>query len=132
MFIETALMTYLKAQSGITDYVKDRIHFGVAPQNVAKPYIVITKVSAVGSHTQDGPVAIGNPHYQITPYALSYGQAHQIAAAVKAALDGYQGYMGDIYIFDCFFDDESDDVYSELTPTLFSVIQDYYIGFQGV
>jgi hypothetical protein len=133
MFIETALITYLKAQSSIKNYVGDRIYFGVAPQSVAKPYIVITKVSSPGTHTQDGPVAIGNPHYQITAYSLTYGEAHQIAALVKAALDGFQGIMGGaggVYVFDCFYDDESDDYDSSVTPPLFIVPQDYYIGYQ--
>ena len=133
MFIETALIEYLKAQTAITVYVGDRIYFGAAPQSVAKPYIVITKVSSPGEHTQDGPLAIGNPHFQIIAYSLTYAQAHQIAATVKTALDGYQGNMGitaPLYVFSCFYDDESDDVYTELTPTLYSVIQDYYIAYQ--
>jgi len=133
MLIETALITYLLAQTAIKAYVGDRIEFGRAKQSVTKPYIVITKVSSPGSHTQDGPVAIGNPHYQITSYSQAYGEAHETAALVKAALDGYQGTMGGaggVYVFDCFFDDESDDYDDTVDPALFLVAQDYYIGHQ--
>jgi len=131
MLIETALMTYLLAQTGITSLVGQRIDFGEAKQTVVKPYIVFFKVSQPGSHTQDGAIGIGNPHYQINVFSLTYGQAHQIAAAVKSALDSYQGTMGGVggvYVHSCLFDDESDYVNTEISPMLFTVIQDYYIN----
>jgi hypothetical protein len=133
MLIETALITYLLAQTAITAKVGNRIDPGEAKQTVAKPYIVVTKISSPGSHTQDGPVGIGNPHYQIASFSLGYGEAHEVAALVKSALNGYQGTMGGaggVYVFDCFCEDESDDTYPELTPRVYSVIQDYYIGHQ--
>ena len=54
MLIETALMTYLLAQTSITTYLTDtdgakRIDFVITRQEVAKPYIIVTKIDAPGS-----------------------------------------------------------------------------------
>jgi hypothetical protein len=133
MLIEAALMTYILAQSTITSYVtgsdgRKRIDFMIAKQETAKPYIVISKIDAPGKHTQDGPVAVVDARFQISIFSTTYGQAHQIAAAVKSVLDGYQGLMGEVYIFSCLYDDEQD-LYEENTK-LFHVPQDYIISYQ--
>ena len=133
MLIETALMTYILAQTSITAYLTDtdgtkRIDFVITRQEIAKPYIVVTKIDAPGLHSQDGPVGVVDARFQISIFTLTYGQAHQIAAAVKAALDGYQGYMGSVYVFSCLYDDEQD-LYEEQT-NLFQIAQDYIVSYQ--
>lgn len=133
MLIETALMNYLLAQTFVTTYLTDadgtkRIYFVLAPQETAKPYIVVSKIDAPGLHTQDGPVALGNPRFQLSIFDTSYGRAHQIAAAIKTAIDGYQGYMSEVYIFSCLYDDEQD-LY-ETETNLFHVPQDYIISYR--
>ena len=133
MIIEIALMTYLLAQTSITTYVTGsdgakRIDFVVAPQEVAKPYIVVSKIDAPGRHTQDGPLDVIDARFQISIFATTYTEAHEIAAAVKAVLDGYQGSMSDVYVFSCLYDDEQD-LYEEQMK-LFYVPQDYIVSYR--
>lgn len=134
MDINTALVTYLLAQATITALVGQRIYpGGIATQRVTKPYIVVEMASSPGEHTQDGASGIGRPHYTVTPYALQYGQAHQIAAAVKAALDSYQGMMGGtggVYVHSCFYEDQRDEVDTSIEPLVYSVPQEYYIKYR--
>ena len=73
-------------------------------------------------------MGVVDARFQISIFATNYGSAHQIAAAVKAALDGYQGYMGSVYIFSCLYDDEQD-LYEEQTKLL-QVAQDYIVSYQ--
>jgi len=94
MLIEQALMTYLLAQTGITDLVGDRIHFVIAPQDVAKPYLVVTKVDSPEVSSHDGPSGLSHPRFQFSSFATTYSSAKTISAALKTALDGYSGTMG--------------------------------------
>ncbi|MDD4986375.1 MAG: DUF3168 domain-containing protein [Dehalococcoidales bacterium] len=132
MLIEQALMTFLLAQSGITALVGDRIHFVRAPQDVAHPYLVISKVDDPGMHSHDGPVKLGDPRLQFSAFAETYGAAKLVTAAVKTALNGYKGTMGGdggVFVGGVFYDDETD-----LDPGdgsgLFGVAADYIIWYQ--
>lgn len=96
MEIETALRNYLLAQNSITTTagVGQRIYFEHADQSVAKPYIVIERTSDPGEHTSDGPVAMGSQSVIIGCYGTTWTSARDVAAAVKAALDGLTGIIG--------------------------------------
>jgi len=126
MLIETALMTYLLAQSGITDLVSMRIHFVIAPQAVAKPYIIITKIDSPRDHSHDGGTGLANPRFQLSIFATKYGDAKNIAAAVQSALQGYTGTMGGaggVYVTAVTYEDEND--FYENETGLFHVAVDY-------
>ena len=73
MIFEQALMTYLLAQSGITDLVGTRIHYVKAPQDVAKPYIVFFKVTGPRDHSHDGGTGLANPRFQFSIFSTTYG-----------------------------------------------------------
>jgi hypothetical protein len=94
MLIEQALMTYLLAQSGITDLVSTRIYFTRAPQDVDQPYIVFFKISGLRFHSHDGSSELANPQFQFSIFASNYGTGKNIAAAIQTALQGYSGTMG--------------------------------------
>ena len=126
MLIETALMTYLLAQSGITDYVGQRIYFVLAPQETAKPYIVITKIDAPRVHSHDDGSQLAHPRFQLSIFSMTYGEAKNIASAIQTALQGYAGTMGDaggVAVGAVFYEDEND-FYEESTQ-LFQVACDY-------
>lgn len=99
MIFEQALMTYLLAQSGITDLLGTHddspcIFFARAPQDVEQPYIIVLKVAGPRLHSHDGGSGLANPQFQFSIFASSYGTAKEIAAAVQTALQGYSGTMG--------------------------------------
>jgi len=126
MLIETALMTYLLAQSGITDIVDTRIYFVKAPQDVAKPYIVFFKVTSPRDHSHDGGTGLANPRFQFSIFSTTYGEAKNIATAVQTALQGYTGTMGGdggVYVTAVTYEDEND--FYENETKLFHVAVDY-------
>lgn len=122
-------MTFLLAQSGVTALVADRIHFGKAPQDVASPYIVISKISGPREKSHDGPVGLAHPRFQLSAFAITYGVAKAVIAALQAALDGYKGMMGGddgVFVGGAFYDDENDLDPGDGTG-LFGVGADYII-----
>jgi len=128
MLIEQALMTFLNAQSGITDLVSTRIYFRKAPQDVAKPYLVLFKVSGIREHSHDGSSHLAHPRFQLSAFATTYSEAKEIIAAVQAALQAYSGTMGGdggVYVNGCFYEDESD--FFETETSLYHVSADYII-----
>jgi hypothetical protein len=96
MDIETALATYLLAQTGITGKVALRIYPLQAPQAVAKPYLVYFRVDSNEVSSHGGPSGLAASRFQFSSFALTYGGAKALAAAVKAALDGFSGIMGGV------------------------------------
>lgn len=129
MLIEQALMTFLLAQSGITALVGDRIHYARAPQDVASPYLVISKISGLREHSHDGSAHLASPRFQFSAFAETYGAAKVVITAVQEALQGYSGTMGGddgVFVGGAFYEDEND-----LDPGdgsgLFGVAADYII-----
>jgi hypothetical protein len=132
MFIETALTTYLLAQTSITALVSTRIYPAMAKQTVTKPYIIISRIDDPGTHTHDGPVAVGRARVQISAFAATWGSAQQIADAVEAVLDGLTGVIGGaggITVNPIFYDDQVY-IYEEETG-LHHVAQDYICQTEG-
>ena len=93
MLIEQAIMTYLMAQSGITGLVGTRIHYVQAPQDVEKPFLVVTKVSGIREHSHDGSSKLAHPRFQFSIFAETYSAAKAITSVLQAALQGYTGIL---------------------------------------
>ena len=128
MLIEEALMTFLLSKTTITAYVGQRIHFVQAPQAVARPYIVVSKVDAPREHSHDGSSQLAHPRFQLSIFAPTYGEAKNIAAAVQAQLQGYTGTMGGeggVAVQNTIYEDEND--FYEEDSGLFHVACDYII-----
>jgi hypothetical protein len=128
MLIETALMTDLLAQTAITALVSTRTHFGVAPQEVAKPYMVLNKISGVRIHSHETTSHLAHPRFQFSIFGTTYSSVKAVAAALQTALQGYTGTMGGVggvVVQSCIYEDETD-----LDPGdqgLFGVACDYII-----
>lgn len=129
MHIETALMTYLLEQSGITDIVSDRIYFIRAKQDTAAPYLVFQKISSIHSMTHDGPDGMTDARFQFTAFGKKYmEEAKELIVAVQDALSGYKGTMGGeggVVVSCSSYDDERDLDSGE--KGLFGVAADYII-----
>lgn len=73
-----------------------RVYTGNAPQNTAPPYVVLARVGEPrAERTLDGTVILNRATFALNAYGATYEQAHAIAAALKTALDGYRGTMGE-------------------------------------
>lgn len=80
----------LSAATGVTALVPAaRIKPAGDWQNLAKPYIVQFPVTAEFTRTYDGPKALRFTRHQVSIFADLQSTAETIAAAVLAALDGY-------------------------------------------
>jgi len=120
-------MTYLLAQSGITDYVGRRIYFVQAPQNTAQPYMIINKISGVREHTHEGG-GLAHPRFQLSVFAGKYSDAKSCISALQTALQGYSGTMGGdggVKVGVALYDDETDLERGE--QGLYGVAADYII-----
>lgn len=95
MTVEEALYTHLTDDAGVAALVSARVYPLVAPQDVARPYLVYQRISTPRVRSHSGPSGLAHPRFQITAVASTYGSARSLANAVRAALDGYSGAMGD-------------------------------------
>jgi hypothetical protein len=88
-----AIRDALLAASGVTDLVGTRVYPSVAPQGVARPYVVLTLVSAVPYHTHDGlPSALLEAaRVQASSYGEEYAATHAVAAAVDDVVGALTG-----------------------------------------
>lgn len=121
-------MTYILAQSAVTDLVSTRIHFVNAPQDVAKPYIIVTKIDSPRLHSHDGGDGLARPRFQFSIFSTGYGEAKSIADALRGVLDGYTGTMGGesgVKVGGAEYDDETD--FYEDDTHLYHIACDYII-----
>ena len=83
----------LLAAPAVTALVGTRIYPSVAPQGVARPYVVLTLVSAVPHHTHsDAPAALLEAaRVQVDCYGPEYAATHAVATAVDDVLGALSG-----------------------------------------
>jgi len=87
MSLEPKIMARLRAE---VSAVGERVYFGVATQGVARPYLVVSKVSDVREYSHDGYSGIRRPRYQLSVYGDAYVQAKVAAEEVIEAMEGWQ------------------------------------------
>lgn len=94
--MEEEFRAILLEASGVTALCGDRINWGGHPQGQPGPYIVLWVVSDFEGHTLEGPDGMSAGRVQVDVYAGTYGQAKQLARAVRGVLDGYSdgGFQG--------------------------------------
>lgn len=82
MTIEQNLFTALSSLAS------SRVYPLMAPEKVATPYIVYTKVAATPENTLDGGASIDLVRMQIDIYESNYSSAKSLSDAVRSALEG--------------------------------------------
>jgi hypothetical protein len=88
-----AVRDALLASSEVVALVDDRIYPSVAPQGVARPFVVLTLVSAVPYHTHaDAPAdLLEAARVQVRVYGPEYVAAHVVATALDDVLGALSG-----------------------------------------
>jgi len=86
MYVEHALLKHLLAQSALAALVGEKIYYVNAPQEVASPYVVFFKVSAVRETSLTGTSHLVNSRFQFSIFSETYYQAKQIAEQIQLAL----------------------------------------------
>lgn len=70
----------------LRDVVGSAIYAGRAPQNIAQPFVVWRRVSAIGVSALDGRTGVQRGRFQADCYAAEYDAAMTLAALVETAL----------------------------------------------
>lgn len=87
------MVSILTADSGV-NAITTHVRPFADPQPTARPNLTYHRVSTVRPYSNDGPVGLATAHYQIDAWADTALVALQLADAVRAALDGFQGTAG--------------------------------------
>lgn len=123
------LRSYLLADPAVTALVGQRMHPESLPQNVTYPALSFAQVSAVRERDLCGPAGFAHPRVTINSWAETYAVAHQLATAVRQALDGFHGEAfvpAGVRIGSVRIDNELDGDEPEIG--LYRVLQDYIIS----
>jgi len=90
--IEHAVVEYLKTEPTITAYVDDRTYYVKAPQEEAQsklPYITVSKVSHLPSHSMGGDSGWISARIQIAAHSLDYMTGKLVIEAIRKLFEIY-------------------------------------------
>jgi len=88
-----AVRDVLVASPEVSALVGTRIYPSVAPQGVARPFVVLTLASALPNHTHDGVPSelLEEARVQVDSYGEEYVATHAVATAVDDVLGALSG-----------------------------------------
>lgn len=105
--IEEALVSILQNDSGV-NAITTRVYPVDLPQNPVFPAVIYMKISGMRDHALSGPTGHAHPRFQIEAWATTYSAAKGLARAIRQALDGYSGTVGDVEIGSILIESERD------------------------
>lgn len=111
MEIEAALYDELVNDAGVSALVGTRIYPLLVPQEQAYPAVAYQVISKYRTASQSGKNQIVEARIQYTINASTYTSLRSVAAAVRAALEGFTGVMGGVGgvdVHSCYWDNEVD------------------------
>lgn len=114
MSIEEALFTKLSTTPGVTALVGTRIYPVLAPQDTSQDYVVYERVSGNPYHQMTGPSGLSWCRLSYLCFAGRYATAKTIAAALRGAIDGFQGTLSGVAV-GSILSEENQDFFDETT-----------------
>jgi len=108
MDVVEALRAFLLTDAGVAALVGERVFVTVAPQDAALPLVVLRRVSTPRAYAHTGASRLAWPRVQVTARAARQAEAAAVAKAVRQAVSGYRGTMGDVPVQAVFVDNEND------------------------
>lgn len=132
MTIESDVRTRLVSNGTISTLASTRVYPVILPQDPTLPALTYSKVSDQGLHNLTGVAGRSMPRMSIHSWGYDYATAKALSKAVRNAMDGFIGRLGDGNSPESFrnavikFDNEIDD-YEEDTG-FYRVIQDYMLN----
>lgn len=100
MTILEAIAHLLKHTTAVAQIVGDRIYPEVLPQNPTYPAIVYHVIATDPDHTQDGPSGYTRKLVQFDYVARTAAEVEAISRAVRIAMDGLKGLIGEMPLDD--------------------------------
>jgi hypothetical protein len=99
MTIEEALVAHLGSYGPLVALIGDRLYPSTLPQEVAWPAVTYQFISDLRGYTHtSGDDHLPTERVQIDCWSPDYLTTVQVSAAVKAALSGFTGTMGDVSV----------------------------------
>lgn len=106
--IVKGLQTFLEAQSTITSVVGTRIYPQHLPRNSSYPCLTHQLVSRTYGHHLSGVTGLSTARVQVDCWGEKLSDVETLAEAVRVALDGYFGTIGDVTVAFVQLDNEQD------------------------
>lgn len=100
--IESGVREYLrnhkdvKAATGVDSENLAKVHPEVAPQGTTRPYITFSIIGAPAYNHMLAASGIASPTFQFDVWAENSPSRRTVGRALRLALDGYTGPMGDV------------------------------------
>lgn len=101
MYIDEAILAYLKAFTPLTALNSTRIYPDETPQSVdlkTQSAIIYQKISDIKVHTLTGQLELESPVFQYTVFAPTKSAAKSISDQIKVALSDFHGAMSGIEV----------------------------------
>lgn len=115
--IEEALFVLLRQSTDLTTLVDKRIYRTRAIEKAPFPHVVTHRLSTDPTHSHDGNSGLDSANFEFVAYATTPETAKNVARAIRAHIDGYQGTVtapgGALFINSIFYEDEDDFWYDE-------------------
>lgn len=131
--IAKAIYSLLANNTSITDLVSTRIFSMVRDQPVGLPAITYQVISGIRSHDLTGPNGLVEGRIQINCFADDPLEAGELAAVVRAALNGHRGGAAGVHIEMMLLDDQSDLPYIDPeneAQNVFAQMMDFYVLYK--
>lgn len=95
MTIATALYTHLRDDAGVSAIVGTRIYPMNAPPAAVLPYVTFQVIALDDLRHMTGVVGVAETLMQLDSWGVSAGVARSLKEAIRTALHGFSGPMGD-------------------------------------
>jgi hypothetical protein len=130
MNVDAELRAYTLGGAAVTALVGQRMHARMLPQTPTLPAIVYQRIDTRRLHDMNGPDGLPRARVQVTSCAATVAAAWDVANAVRARLDGYQGAWGTVTVQSCLCVGERD--LDDPETGRIGVAQDYMIQYTEV
>jgi hypothetical protein len=131
--IAKAIYSLLVNNTSITDLVSTRIYPMVRNQEDDLPAITYQVISGVRSYDLTGPNGLVEGRIQVNCFADDPLEAGELAAGVRAALNGHRGGAAGVHIETMLLDDQGDLPYIDPeneAQNVFAQMMDFYVLYK--
>ena len=128
-----AIHSLLANNTSITDLVSTRIYPMVRDQEAGLPAITYQSISGVRSYDLTGPNGLVDGRIQVNCFADDPLEAGELAAVVRAALNGHRGGAAGVHIELMLLDDMGDLPYIDPeneAQNVFAKMMDFYVLYK--